>query len=64
MFQNLLNHFRIFNAGYDLYLATALLTLLNLDSERRPVKTRFSRCAHPNAARSRIGLVPRLILRL
>jgi len=46
MFQNLLNHFRIFNAGYDLYLATALLTLLNPTAAPSIPKTRFSRCAH------------------
>ena len=46
----------LFNRCNDPNGSTTLLTFLDFDAERRPVNTRLSRCAHPNAARSRVGL--------
>ena len=50
MLQDLAYHFLILNAAVrsiddDLHLFPALLTFLYFYAERRPVKTRFRRCA-------------------
>ena len=46
MFKDFLYNLWIFNRGNNIYLAPTLLTLLYFYAERRPVKTRFRRCAH------------------
>ncbi|MBT5818045.1 MAG: hypothetical protein HOI25_06865 [Proteobacteria bacterium] len=46
MLQYLFDNHRVFNTGYDLYPATAFLTLLDFDADGRPLKTRFNLWAH------------------
>ena len=55
MLQYFLNNVRIFNASDDLHLATAILTLLYLEADGRPLNTLFKRCAPNRTVRHRIG---------
>jgi hypothetical protein len=45
MLQYFLDNVRIFNASDGLHLATAILTLLYLEGDGRPLNTLFKRCA-------------------